>query len=420
MRRGLLFLTKLVIASGFVGFIVFQIHVTDHLSFISSDGSYLLTLDGQLEPHGSYVLFQLQNGLSIRLPSERIEGLLTDEASKFVFQAADGMPVIIPAPGVSHVEPTEGQLVVERGLISLVKQARLWPLALALGLFAGGIVIGSYRWHWLVRPLEFPLSFPRAWQLTYIGSFCNTFIPGMTGGDIVKAWLIARGSDRKTEAVLTVIVDRIVGLVGLILLGSVAVLMGIRTYSFAILTMCSLLLVVACTATVFYSQRVRTWLRIDKLWRRFPVHRTRGDLETALRLYRRERRVVVLSLGLALLGHAVLIGIFALCAASLEVTHVPITAYFITVPLINIMAAIPMTPQGIGIAEMGAMYYLGLAGLGQTEAVAITLLYRTVALCSNVPGGVLMFWERAPFMSQHTLNDAAATKGPPTRPSYGK
>ncbi|HEV3385668.1 MAG TPA: lysylphosphatidylglycerol synthase transmembrane domain-containing protein [Gemmata sp.] len=73
------------------------------------------------------------------------------------------------------------------------------------------------RWFLLVRALDLPFTIGKAFRLGLVGSFWNTFFPGSVGGDAVKAWYIAHGQPgRKAAAVATVIVDRLVGLFGLI------------------------------------------------------------------------------------------------------------------------------------------------------------------------------------------------------------
>lgn len=74
-----------------------------------------------------------------------------------------------------------------------------------------------FRWYLLVRALDLPFTIGAAYRLGLVGSFWNTFAPGSVGGDLVKAYYIARGQPgRRAAAVATVIVDRLVGLFGLL------------------------------------------------------------------------------------------------------------------------------------------------------------------------------------------------------------
>src|SRR5262249_22201780 len=86
------------------------------------------------------------------------------------------------------------------------------------------LLLTFVRWFILVRAQGLPFTLPNALRLGMIGNYFNTFLPGSVGGDIIKATFIAREQDRRTVAVATVVLDRVVGLCGL--LWVVAVLGG--------------------------------------------------------------------------------------------------------------------------------------------------------------------------------------------------
>jgi uncharacterized membrane protein YbhN (UPF0104 family) len=90
------------------------------------------------------------------------------------------------------------------------------PLLLATGIASVGLIITFLRWHLLVRAVGLPFSRYNAIRLGLVGYYFNTFLPGSIGGDIVKAYAIAKEQSRRTVAVATVLVDRIIGLWALI------------------------------------------------------------------------------------------------------------------------------------------------------------------------------------------------------------
>lgn len=105
------------------------------------------------------------------------------------------------------------------------------------------------RWHWLVgaflmmlpsylivscrfwlvlriQGIEVPLALALRW--TMIGSFFDLAMPSNSGGDLIKAAYVVRhaGPGLRTRGVMAVAFDRILGLVGLFLLASLAVVSG--------------------------------------------------------------------------------------------------------------------------------------------------------------------------------------------------
>src|SRR5262249_22238509 len=72
------------------------------------------------------------------------------------------------------------------------------------------------RWYVLVRAVELPFRLGDALRLGAVGFFFNTFLPGSVGGDLVKAVYLAREQSRRTVAVATVLMDRVIALWALI------------------------------------------------------------------------------------------------------------------------------------------------------------------------------------------------------------
>src|SRR4029077_20510270 len=78
-------------------------------------------------------------------------------------------------------------------------------------------VFAALRWQVLLRVQKIHLSFPRIAGLFLIGMFYNQFLPGGTGGDIIKSYLFLQGTpDTKAGAFVAVVFDRLIGLVTLV------------------------------------------------------------------------------------------------------------------------------------------------------------------------------------------------------------
>src|SRR5207253_4790932 len=78
-------------------------------------------------------------------------------------------------------------------------------------------IAAAFRWHVLLKVQRIHLSFWRLSGLFLIGMFYNQFLPGGTGGDIIKSYyLLKETSDKKAGALLAVVFDRFIGLVALV------------------------------------------------------------------------------------------------------------------------------------------------------------------------------------------------------------
>ena len=111
---------------------------------------------------------------------------------------------------------------IEIGIGRMVKQANPWLLILALVIFPLTIVLTSMRWQRLLAALDIHMPLWQANVLNMVGLFYNTCVPmGSTGGDVLKAYYASKHTPYKLRAVLSVVVDRVIGLIVLIIVGSV-------------------------------------------------------------------------------------------------------------------------------------------------------------------------------------------------------
>ena len=110
---------------------------------------------------------------------------------------------------------TEGNPRIERGLSTAFRRSSPRHLLLAILLFAPVPLLQSFRFQLMLRAQEIRLTFWEAIKISVGGNFLNfVFMIGSTAGDVFKAYSTALHTERKTEAVTTILLDRIVGAVG--------------------------------------------------------------------------------------------------------------------------------------------------------------------------------------------------------------
>ena len=103
-----------------------------------------------------------------------------------------------------------------------------WILFSLLGMGVS-LALTTWRWRLLLVSQGVPVSFKKSLKLVFIGHFFNIVIPGSVSGDIVKAYYISKGEKNKLITTLSVMMDRFIGLVSLLVIAFFAVLLN---YSF--------------------------------------------------------------------------------------------------------------------------------------------------------------------------------------------
>jgi hypothetical protein len=242
---------------------------------------------------------------------------------------------------------------------------RGWVAAFSAFTFLGGS-IEALRLRILLAAQGIVLPFGLAFRLVAIGAFFNLCIPGGTGGDVMKLYYLASlNPDRKTESATIVVLDRILAMWALLLF---IVLMALASPStlFAHSTMAALVIFAGAGAVgmlVVGAVGIRVGERFAAfLAERAPGLPGLGLLTRALEALSRYRAGTILrTVGLTLVGHAVLASLFAKMAHSmLGATGLLVSA--VQASLGMLANALPFTPGGIGVGEAAFEQIFALGG----------------------------------------------------------
>src|SRR5262249_5811528 len=148
-----------------------------------------------------------------------LRGQVTAERDEFVVVTSSGRIHRVPRA------ETSGEAAFQPGFLTLFKGIRIGYLLIGLAVYPLANVLGAVRWRGLMRAHEMDLGFSKSLQLTWLGFFWSLVFPGVTGGDVVKAYCVARTAEKRAVAVLIVFLDRIIGLIGLAVLSGVVILL---------------------------------------------------------------------------------------------------------------------------------------------------------------------------------------------------
>jgi glycosyltransferase 2 family protein len=273
----------------------------------------------------------------------------------------------------------------------------IWLLA---GFLAYGVieVLATIRWQWLLRVQGIDLAWTRVFALTFIGVFFNFCIPGGTGGDVVKIfYLLKETPGKRAQALLSVFVDRIIGVVTLALLAGVFVLTNWSWLTSVPGTLRYVWLTVIILASslgglhMSYLITKHGWLH--RLPARMPGRDKLAELALAYNLYGKAWRP---TLGAALLSFGTHFGYFATFyfagrayhdAGTRVPTFTEITAIM---PIINTLAAMPISLGGLGVREGLFQIFFGqLCGVSEAVAVITSTTGYLLTLAWGLIGGVV-------------------------------
>ena len=269
--------------------------------------------------------------------------------------------------------------------------ASRWPLmVLAAACGAGSILLTSARWNVLLAGQGFGLGFRRSLMLTGIGLLFNTVIPGSVSGDAVKAYYLAREVNRdRLLAVSTIVMDRLLGLFGLVLLVSLSLLGNLDLVRGSkALAALSAGAVVACVSIASVLMSAITASNIclaaaRRIAARLPPARFLVRIAEVLGAFRdqtgRLAGGVLLTLIAQLLACA---GIYVALHAVDPATSVPVLLIVFLAPLGFAATALPIAPVGIGVGQAAfyAIFEVADPGSGAAASTAITVYQAIIVL----------------------------------------
>ncbi len=288
---------------------------------------------------------------------------------------------------------------IEKGLKSVVFDADWRWTSASLIAFAPVTFIIAWRLRVLLLTQDIRLSYRDALLLTFAGNFFNFAMPGTTGGDIYKAYHIAKKTHKRTEGITVVILDRVFGLVSFLLIAVVAIFVARKTLEiggYGTSVGFVMLAFVVC-GMMYFSRRARRAIGFERLIARLPLaDKLRRIDETAFSL-RHHRRQTVLSLIVTIVSHFIIVLSIYFLARGLGIhpnlgrsASELFTAVLIATVVGYLFAAVPISIQGFGLLEA---VFIRVLVQGQwcdnSTMLALTLGMRLVQIVWSLPGIVV-------------------------------
>lgn len=270
------------------------------------------------------------------------------------------------------------------------------------------------RWRMVLKIQKLDLSLMRALNITFVAQFFNSFLLGSTGGDLIKAYYAARETHhKKTEAVVTVFVDRLIGLwtmllfAGLMILPNWNLMMHDRVLSGAVLMIVGLLGALSIVLYLgFWGGISKRWPKARSYLRKLPMGEMFERSLDSCRQFGQHKLFLLKAVGISLLINVLVVIQYAVLAAGMKLA-IPSLSLFLIVPLITCITSIPITVGGLGLRE--TLFVSMLPTMDATSVVSISLLaYAGNVFWSVVGGMVYMGLKNKQNLSEVTKEQAPA------------
>jgi len=258
-------------------------------------------------------------------------------------------------------------------------------MAAALITLAIQIVLASLRWQQIADACGSKLKRTRALHYTLIGSFFNQVLPSTVGGDAARMWLMARGTRNWKSAIYSVLIDRVAGLIWLALLVLVCLPWSLALIQNPIGRTALILIGVGSVAgplALFaLTHAGRTWF---DHWR-FTRHlaEVAAIVWKVILTVRVGGTIGVISITIHLMNIVVAWFCAKAIGSPLNLLHA-----LLLIPPVILIAAIPVSIAGWGVREGAMVAAFTFAGLPDSDALVISVLFGAGTFVIGALGGL--------------------------------
>ncbi len=258
-----------------------------------------------------------------------------------------------------------------------ISNANIYLIGLYIVFYVLGLLVSARKWQILARFKQFKNNFFFYFKSYLLGTFLNNFFPSFIGGDTYRAYSLGKPVQRVSESSTTVVIDRISGLVGIMILSIVfagmnyEILISHQVIVWIIITLIVLLICIFVGVLFFGSKFVQYFAKL---------------LPQSIQKYVRQifafRHPAIASKAL---GYSFLFSIVGVAIANYLLFKsigvcVSVEDYISVIFLSSIIAAVPVSVGNIGVKEWGYVFLFGIFGVTSNAAVTVVLLSRVLQM----------------------------------------
>lgn len=253
-----------------------------------------------------------------------------------------------------------------------------WLIAVLPMLALVGGLVEAFRLGLLCRSQHAQLGLWHGLRLVLVSVFFNFFVPGGTGGDVAKIYYLAADNPGKgLELAVVVFVDRITGLLGLIISVLLLALANITLVSeypiirWLLGALAVVLVGVTSVTLLFYAGafgkstilgHIRSWL---------PLQNYVDRVAEAVDAFRFHKLSLLAAVMISMLGNGTMILMFLLAGTVFMPDTPGSTVCFLAV-LGMFANALPLTPGGLGVGEAAFEGLFGLLGISSGAMLMVS------------------------------------------------
>jgi uncharacterized protein (TIRG00374 family) len=262
-----------------------------------------------------------------------------------------------------------------------------------------GLIISSVRWKMLLKmqKIEAGINYLNASLL--IGIFLNNFLPGSIGGDAYRGYDSARLKNSNwPKAISVLLVERGTGVIVLLVFILITFFLGFTLVDFKQVSLAvGVLLGIGLVFTIFLIKPslLRVIFKIRFMKRAEEKFQSFLDAFSKFKRYKKEMTIIMI-LSFLMQFNVILHYYFAALALNIEISFI---SFLFMVPIVLLIAMVPISIGGLGVRENTTVYFLQMLGVSATNAIALPLLVLFLLILESIIGGIFFLVRRPKIFS---------------------
>lgn len=296
----------------------------------------------------------------------------------------------------------------KESFIENLKNFELKFFFLALFLLLSQMAMCGLRWYYLLKVQKIDISIKEVMLLNFKSFFLSLVIPGgMIGGDVAKVAMVSSRMPKgaRLEPNFSILVDRIIGMIGLFLIAIIVVissfnlLMNVdlselkipKSLNLAgiIIFLCACLSGIGISLVIFFHKFFERFKFINKILDK--LDKLSGGMiqrcKSALDIYSQNWKLLIVWTILTMVFvHLMVFFIGWVLAIGLGIEIKSLSALLAAIILGSIAGLLPLTPSGLGMRDYVTLIVLESAHF--SNAASIPVMISLVIIVSNLLGGL--------------------------------
>jgi hypothetical protein len=279
-------------------------------------------------------------------------------------------------------------------MVVLLKNINVYYFIMLLVLVTIDRIFMAYKWLLLLRVKDKNISLPTVIRIYYIGTFIGFFLPTTVGGDLVRVLKLQREKHKGSDALSSVILERIIGFIAAAILAVVTTLILIFLFKlniwYFLIIAAMVLIVLALIIIISLNKTLAGKIeKSEKLSGNFLIDNLK-KFYLSYSEYKDNKGLLVLFLVLSIIEQLIPVIANYLAALALNL-EIPLIYFILITPVVQLISKVPVSFEGIGVTEGLMVYFFVLLGLARTGAFSIGILGHLAVIIGTLPALIFYF-----------------------------